>query len=205
MAAICSNSIRKNGAGCDHRTVTVSLDGESIVVHTTEAELDEMPWGEAEKRKFLVLCLKRQRIAGLAVDNLTGRCVSGDEATNLKQYLLCNGSVTKTNIGTTYVNVSVGANGERTLVEFTGCTQLRLVLHANFIGTGPWQFRIVRDSDSVVLYESASLTQTGERELDTGFVALSAQAAGLIYVRLQGKSAVGADDPVVRKAVLMVQ
>lgn len=205
MAGICTNSIRRSGAGCDHRTVTVLLDGESIAFDTSEHELDAMPWGAEEKLQYLRLNAKRLRVAGLALDNAIGRVFGGDEGTNVKPYTLLATPTTKTNIGTAYVNIPAGLNGERTLVQFTGCTEFQLTLHANLVGTGPWQFRVVRDSDSAVLYESPSITQTGERELDSGILLLPAAAAGLIYVRLQGKSVFGADDPIVRRCVLMVR
>lgn len=205
MAGICTNSIRRSGAGCDHRTVTVLLDGESIEIDTGEGLLDAMPWGAEEKRQFLLLNAKRLRVAGLALDNAIGRVFGGDEGTNVKQYSLVTQNTTKSNIGLSYVNVPVGANGERTLVEFTGCTEFRLVLHANLVGTGPFGFRVVRDSDDAVLYENALIALTGERELDTGILPLPAAATGLMYVRLQAKSMVAVDDPIVRRCVLLVR
>jgi hypothetical protein len=205
MAAICTNSIRKSGAGCDHRTVTVDLDGESIDLHTGERDLDAIAWDDETKRQFVLLGLKRLRVLGLSLDDAIGRVTNGEEATNVKQYPLLMKDVTKTNIGTSYVNVPIGANGERTLVDFTGCTQYRAILHANLVGTGPWQVRIIRDSDSAVLYESPSITQSGERELDTDWQTLPAEASGLMYVRLQAKSSVGADDPIFRRCVMGVR
>lgn len=205
MAGICVTSVRKGGGNCDHRTVTVSLDGEPIVVDTMEAELDEMAWTEKEKRQFILLGLKRLRILGLALDNAAGRVTNGEEATNVKQYLLLAKDVTKTNIGTAYVNIPPGANGERSLIEFTGCTQFRIVLNANFVGTGPWNVRLVRDSDNAVIYESPNLTQTGERELDTDWQSIPAEASGLAVVRIQAKSTTAADDPVFRRCVVLVR
>ena len=207
MAGICISSIRKSGAGCDHRAVTVNIDGEEIVVETGEDILDQMTWGDEEKKQFILLGLKRLRSLGLALDNAPGRVINGEEATNIKSYDLMGpgAAVTKTNIGTAYVNVLPGANGERILVDFTGCTQFRVILTANLVGTGPFGVRVVRDSDNAVLFENASIAQTGERELDTDWQALPAAASGLALVRLQAKSTVGADDPQFRRAVMLVR
>jgi hypothetical protein len=205
MAAICTNSIRKSGAGCDHRTVTVNLDGESLDLHTGERDLDAIAWDDETKRQFVLLGLKRLRVLGLSLDDAIGRVTNGEEATNVKQYPLLMKDVSKTNIGTAYVNVPIGANGERSLVDFTGCTQFRAVLHANLILTGPWQIRIIRDSDNVVLYESPSLTQGGERELDTDWLSIPGGFTGLTFLRLQAKSNVAGDDPQFRRCVLGVR
>lgn len=205
MAGICTNSVRKSGAGCDHRTVTIALDGSSLDLHTGEAELDAMPWTDVEQRQFLLLGLKRLRVAGLALDGAINRVTNGDEATNVKQYAIVTKDITKTNIGTSYVNIPIGLNGERSLVDFTGCTQYRLILHANLVGIGAFGFRLVRDSDSAVLFENANIAQTGERELDTDWQTLPAAASGLTLVRLQGKSVTAADDPVVRRCILLVR
>jgi hypothetical protein len=50
-----------------------------------------------------------------------------------------------------------------------------------------------------------ALGAAGERELDTGWLALPAQASGLILVRLQAKSVTAADDPQFRRCVLVVK
>lgn len=207
MAGICTGSTRKSGAGCDHRTVTVDLDGTVVTVHTGERDLDAMPYGDAEKTQLVLLGLKRLRVLGLLLDDAVNRVTNGEEATNVKSYdLLGPGSaVTKTNIGAAYVNVLPGANGERSLVDFTGCTQYRVILTANLVGTGAFGARIVRDSDSAVLYENANIALTGERELDTDWQTLPAAASGLTLARLQMKSATAADDPVVRRCTLLTR
>jgi hypothetical protein len=209
MAGIVITSVRKSGAGCDHRLVTVALDGESFEVHTGEGELDAMPWTDAEKRQFILLGLKRLRVLGLALDNAPGRVCNGEEATNVKTYdLMGPGNVVaKTNIGTSYVNVLPGANGERVLIDFTGCTEFRVILTANLVGTGPFGARVVRDSDNAVLFENASIAGGApqERELDTDWQTLPGAAGGLTLVRLQAKSTVGADDPQFRRCVMLVR
>lgn len=205
MASICQTAIRKSGGTCDHRQITVLLDGEQIVIEDTGANIDAMPWDSDAKKLFVSLGVRWLRSRGVSLDSLNGRVINGEEATNVKQYPILTKDITKTNIGTTYVNVPVGANGERSLVDFTGCTEYRLVLHANLIGTGPFGVRLVRDSDDAILYENASIALTGERELDTGWQTLPAAASGLILVRFQAKSSVAADDPVFRRLVLGVR
>lgn len=208
MAGICTAHFRKSGAGCDHRTVTVNLDGTTITVDTGEGELDALPWTDDEKRQFVLLGLKRLRVLGLALDDSVGRVSNGEEATNVKQYILLAKDVTKTNIGTAYVNVPVGLNGERSLVEFTGCTQFRLVVNINCVGTGPWGMRVVRDSDNAILFENANILVAGEKELDTDWQSLPpalGPTPGLTLVRVQAKSAVLTDDPVVRRVIMLVR
>jgi hypothetical protein len=123
----------------------------------------------------------------------------------VKQYTILAAPVTKGNIGLAWVNVLPGANGERSLVDFTGCTEYRLILHANLVGVGPFGARLVRDSDSAVLYENTSIVGLGERELDTDWQVLPAQANGLTLVRLQCKSGVANDDPIFRRCILLVR
>jgi hypothetical protein len=205
MAGVCTGHVRKSGPGCDHRSVTVALDGETFVLDTGERELDAQAWDDAAKREFIRLGLRRLRALGLALDDAVGRVCNGEEATNVKQYMLLTRDVTKTNIGTSYVNIPPGLNGERSLVEFTGCAEFRIVLNMNFVGTGPMNARVVRDSDNAVLYESPNITGVGEKELDTGWLTIPAAASGLEVVRLQGKSNTGADDPQYRRCVMLVR
>jgi len=155
---------------------------------------------------FVRLGIKNARQSVPTIEDLAGHVVNGEEATNVKQYVLFCNPITKTNIGTAYVNVPPGANGERTLVEFTGCTEFRIVVHGLLNGAGSHQMRIVRDSDNAVLYESASIAaNAGEREFDTGILALPAAATGLMYVRFQAKSATPTDDPIYRRCIIMVK
>lgn len=205
MAGICVTSIRKSGGDCDHREITVDLDGQPIVIHDMGAAIDAQPWDAAAQELFVRLGIRRLRSLGVSLDALANRVTNGEEATNVKQYAILTKDVTKTNIGLAYVNVPVGANGERSLVDFTGCTEFRLVLHANLVGVGPFGVRLVRDSDSAVLYENASIALTGERELDTDWQPLPAAASGLTLVRFQAKSSVAADDPVFRRLILGVR
>ena len=207
MAGICTGSVRRGGPGCDHRDVTVLLDGDIFIVDTGDGDLDAMTWTAEDKLQFIRLGLKRLRALGLSLDNVVGRVINGEEGSNVKEHSFFGPGnvITKTNIGTAYVNICAGANGERILVDFRGCTQFRPVLSANLVATGPFQVRIVRDSDSVVFYESPSLGQTGERELDPGWINLPAGFSGAEVLRVQAKSSVASDDPQFRRCVLFTK
>jgi hypothetical protein len=204
MAGICTAiSIC---AGGNHATLSEVLDGVPVSVDITEGEALE-PLSADDLRAFLRLKARRLRQSGVPLAQFVNRVLMGDEATNVKQYdLMGPGSVvTKTNIGTAYVNVLLGANGERCLIDFTGCTEFRPVVTANLVGTGPFGFRIIKDGDNTVLFENASVALTGERELDPGWQAIPAGFTGLEVVRLQAKSNTASDDPVIRRASVLVR
>lgn len=213
MAGICTNSIRKNGAGCDHRTVTVSFDGESISFDTMQAELAAMDWSAGQlpatwltlppKKLFIRLgVLWLHLVKGVALDDAIGRVVNGEEGTNVKIYDFFGpgAAITKTNIGTSYVNICPGANGEPLVADFTGCTEYRIRLYANLVGTGQWGAQIKKTSNGDVLHEAPNLGAAGERAVDTNWQALPAafQGQGLLELVAQAKSQTGADDPVFR-------
>lgn len=183
---------------CSHFVVGGVDDGQAWSgLRVSEDEL-LVPLTAEENIQLRMLLLRKLRQKGVTIAQFVNRVVRGEEATNMKLYNLIGTGVaiTKTNIGTAYVNISPRTNGERLLVDFTGCTQYRLKACANFVGTGPFGLRVIRDSDSAVLHESATIALTGEREVDTDWQTLPAAASGLIYVRVQAKSTVGADDPV---------
>lgn len=198
MPDICTNSVSPNN--CGHRTVTVG--GVTFELH--QSEIGALT-GE-ERIAFLKFAVRHK---GVALAALLNRVIFGDEATNVKVYAFFGpgAAVTKTNIGTAYVNICLGLNGERQVVDLTGCTEYRLMLHANLIGSGQFGARIVRDSDNTVLHESANLGAAGERELDSDWQPLPAafQNAGLVYLRAQAKSQTAADDPVFRSLKLAVR
>lgn len=203
MAGICISSTSPNN--CGHRSLTVQIDSQEITVHEYDSD---NPLTAEEYQQFVSLGLRRARSRGISLrDAIVGRVVIGEEATNVKAYNLLGpgAAVTKTNIGTAYVNVCPGANGERSLVDFTGGSEFRLIATVNFVGTGPFGIRIVRDADDAVLYEAGNIAQTGERELDTNWQQLPVAASGLSLVRVQAKSTVGADDPVFRRMTLLVR
>jgi hypothetical protein len=188
---LCTSST--SPGSCGHRIITIG----DRTLHMHENEI--VPLSDDEKDTLFRLAVRHK---GVALAQLLNRVISGDEATNVKIYPFFGpgAAITKTNIGTTYVNICPGVNGERLIADFTGCTQYRLMLHANLIGTGQWGARVVRDGDNVVLHENANLGAAGERELDTDWQALPAAflGQGLIALRAQGKSTTAADDPVFR-------
>jgi hypothetical protein len=204
MAGICTASELCVGGG--HQTITVTLDGVPIEVSYTRIAVAE-PLSAEELRGFVHLAARRLRGQGVALEDFLNRVLHGDEATNVKSYQLLGPglAIAKTNIGTAYVNILPGINGERSLVDFTGCTQFRLIASANLVGSGPFGIRVVRDSDDAVLYENASIAVTGERELDTDWQTLPQAASGLSLVRVQAKSVTAADDPVFRRVTMLVR
>lgn len=207
MADICTASV--NPTGCGHYDVTATVVGVSTSVHVHDDDL-LVPLTSEERALLLQLTARVLRQSGVTLAQFVNRVLRGDEATNVKLYSLFGpgAALTKTNIGTAYVNIPVGANGERTLVDFTGCTVFRAIMNANLVATGPFQVRIIRDSDSAVLYESASVTQTGERELDSGELPIPVVVPpfdGVTLIRVQAKSATAQDDPVFRRCAVLVR
>lgn len=204
MAAICTSTV--SPSGCGHRTLTVNVDGQLIAIplHDAEAAVALTP---DELTTLVQFTARRLRSKGVTLAQFLNRVLIGDEATNVKCYNVLGpgAAVTKTNIGTAYVNIPIGANGERILIDFTGCVEMRVIVSANFPAgsLGAFGLRLVRDSDNTVLFENAAITAapTGERELDTDWVALPAWALAStqVVVRLQGKSATAADDPIFRR------
>lgn len=205
MPGICTAAVRDGGGACEHLTLTVDLDGEPVTVKTGEHDPE---WQAAltadEKRQMLRLLARWWKAKGGNLADFVGRVLAGEEGHNLRVYTFFGpgAALTKTNIGTAYVNVPIGLNGERIYVNFAGVTEFRGMVNANFVGTGPWQIRIVRDGDNAVLYESPSLTQTGERELDSGWAAIPGGFSGETFLRIQARSNVATDDPVFRRAEL---
>lgn len=192
-------------AGGGHHTLTVTLDGVAVTVNLHDLEAQE-PMTAAELAQFVRLGVRRLRQQGVTLAQFLGRCTHGDEATNVKIYDFFGpgAAITKTNIGTAYVNIPPGLNGERIVVDFTGCTQFRFLMNANLIGTGQWGARCIRDSDSEVLIEQANLGAAGERELDSDWQNLPAAflGQGLMFLRVQAKSTTAADDPLFRRCQL---
>lgn len=204
MSDICTATA--NPSGCGHYNVTVSVDGVAVALHVSSEDIAS-PLTADELSAFVLLSLRRLRAKGVTLAQMARRITYGDEATNVKQYdiLGAGGAVTKTNIGAAYVDVLPGANGQRALVDFTGATDFRVVLTANLVGTGQFAARLVRDSDSAVIFEAANLGAAGERELDTGWLPVPGSVSGLEVVRLQAKSQTAADDPTFRRCVVLVR
>jgi len=203
MADLCTTST--SPGNCSHRVLSGADNGAAWTLHLHEGEVLD-PLTADEDRALRILALRKLRQTGLTLAQMAGRVIRGEEATNVKMYQFFGpgAAITKTNIGTSYVNIPVGANGERIVADFTGCTEYRVRIHANLVGTGQWGARVIRDGDSVVLHESANLGASGERELDTDWLALPVgfQGQGLTALRAQAKSTTGADDPVFRSMTL---
>ena len=191
-----------------HYFVTITVDGVPVSVNAHDTELT-VPLTPAEVEQFVWLSMRRLRQKGVTLAQFLNRVTHGEEPTAVKLYCLVapGSAVTKTNIGAAYSNLLTGTTGQSIPVDFTGCTEFRVLADATQIGTGTLGVQIVRDSDSAVLYTNAAFGSAGagEKALDTGWVALPAQATGLILVRGQAKSTVGADDPVIRRVLLGVR
>lgn len=201
------NSTQQNPSGCGHWTLGGLDDGQAwsgLSVHDSDLNV---ALSDEEKQLLRRLLLRRLRTSGVTLAQFLNRAIRGDEATNVKAYeLLGTGvSITKTNIGTSYVNISPRLNGERRLVDFTGCTQYRLIANCNLVGTGAFGMRVVRDSDNAVLHENANIGAAGERELDTDWQTLPAAANGPTLVRVQAKSTTATDDPVFGGVTMLVR
>jgi hypothetical protein len=196
-AAVCT--------GGNHLTLTALLDGVEVVERLTEDEA-LVPMTATELRLFLRLAARRLRQQGVTFPQFVNRVLVGDEATNVKMYSFFGPglAIQKLNIGTAYVNVLTGANGERIPVDLTGCTQVRFFLTANLVGTGAFGARCVRDGDSAVLIENANLGTPGERDVDSDWQPLPAAflGQGLTLLRLQAKSTTPGDDPVFRRCLV---
>ena len=206
MADVCLDAV--SPTGCGHYNVTVTVLGQSVTVHLAEEDLT-LPLTELEQSDAAKMLVRLLRQSGVPLSAFPDRVVRGEEATSVKQYdiLGAGSAVAKTNIGTTYVDVLVGANGIRSLVDWTGALEFRVILSVNIIGTGQLGVRLVRDSDTAVIVENANVGAAGERELDTGWQAIPAIliGAGQMLVRLQTKSTVVTDDPVFRRCLVLVR
>jgi hypothetical protein len=205
MADICTSAISPNN--CSHFNLSGSDDGVgwSLTVHDGDL-LQALTSDERATLRRLLLRVLRQK--GVTPSAFVNRVVRGEEATNVKQYdfLGPGNSVTKANIGTGYTNVLPGLNGERIPVDLTGVTEFRVFLTVNMVGTGPLRARIVRDSDNTVLYENTNINvAAGERELDTGWLAIPGGFTGVELLRWQMSSATATDDPVFRRCGLLVR
>jgi hypothetical protein len=200
MAGICVASVSPNA--CSHWTHTVVLKGVPYTI-----ERDRTPLSSDELQRLLEFAARYLEFEREVLPSaFLHRVLFGEEATNVKIYTFFGpGAVlTKTNIGTTYVDICPGQNGERVVVDLTGCTEYRLMLSANLVGTGPWSARVVRDSDDAVLHDAPTLGAAGEREADTDWQPLPAAFLGqsLLYLRAQAKSQTATDDPVFRRLQL---
>ena len=208
MPTICTSNTVCAGGSHFVTTIagrTIHLTPDEMLAALSNDELDQM---------FRYIVRHKNTTAGITLAQLLGRCITSDEATNVKIYTFFGpgAAITKTNVGTAYVNICPGLNGERVAVDFRGCTQYRLMLTSNLIGVGQFGARVVRDSDvNDVLHDAPNLGAAGERESDTGWLALPAWALALAlvvddtsiaYLRAQAKSQTSTDDPIFRRLQL---
>ena len=110
------------------------------------------------------------------------------------------GSSTKTNIGTAYVDVYVAAgdDGRTVRVDFTGKTQVSGRLLWDKLGTGTHAVKCVnRDLTTDTLWELTNVLAGGNV---IPLTTLPAWATGVKNIKLQCKSTVATDDPVFRGA-----
>lgn len=191
MAETCTAAVSPRL--CGHYVVTIA----GLTFEIDPAELIE-PTDEQRIAAYKLLIADR----GMPLATLLNRVIRGDEATNVKIYSFFGpgAAITKTNIGTAFVNICPGLDGERIVVDFTGCTEYRLQLHCNVVGGGQLGVRVVRDVDDVVLHEALNVGAAGERGPDTDWQPLPAAfiGEGMTYLRAQAKSTTPQDDPVFR-------
>lgn len=206
MAGIVLSYTRHlHGPNCTHGAAVVSLDGEQFTFQDDERDLAAM---EFDKRRFLRDTLYYWHvIKGVPLNAIAGRVCFGEEATNVKVYQFFGpgAAITKTNIGTAYVNICAGSGGEPIVADFTGCTQYRIRLYANLIGTGQWGAQVkMFNGAGDVLHAAPNLGAAGERTVDSGWQNLPAAflGQGLVELVAQAKSTTAADDPVFRSLSL---
>lgn len=117
--------------------------------------------------------------------------------------------VTKTNVGTSYVDVfsaSTFVNGNRTPVGFSGYTQYRCLCNYNKVGSGTQSIRAVDQTNITnVLHEFNDAAAAEEKELDSGWQNLPGWATGDQWLKLQIKSTTATDDPVFRRFIILLK
>lgn len=113
--------------------------------------------------------------------------------------------ITKTNIGTSQVNVYVGAGGEGQLVQFSRWRQYRLVVHLNKVGTGTVTSRLVDVTNAANVLSVDYSGAAGEATVDSGWTDLPAWATGEQIVKPMAFSSVATDDPIFRQLALYLR
>jgi hypothetical protein len=113
--------------------------------------------------------------------------------------------ITKTNIGTSLVNVYIGSGGEGQLFDVSGYNQYRLVVSANKVGTGNLTHGVAEVGGTTNRIESTYTGAAGEFTSDSGWTDLPAWATGEHIVRPMALSTVATDDPVYRSLALYIR
>lgn len=156
--------------GGDHADVTTTIQGETFTLDRERLGGDlRTALSALERRQFAYLACRVLFQSGVPLSKFLNRVLLGQEATSVQTYPLVGpgAAILRSNAGTTYGNALPGINGQRQFVDFTGKTEFRIMLNVNFGQTGH-SLRIVRHSDSAVLYERSPIALTGDQELDTG-------------------------------------
>lgn len=113
--------------------------------------------------------------------------------------------VTKTNLGTSYVNAYAGNAGEAQLVDFSSFKQYRFVVAVNKIGTGTQSAALVDTANVANLVELVDAAAAGEHTLDSGWTNLPAWATGEKIIKPMVKTSLAGDDPVYRSFALYLR
>ncbi|MCL7412622.1 MAG: right-handed parallel beta-helix repeat-containing protein [ANME-2 cluster archaeon] len=113
--------------------------------------------------------------------------------------------ITLVDIGTAFVNIYPGVNGEAQQVNFTGYNKYNLIAHVNKVGTGTQSWRLEDAANSANYLQLDDAGAAGEHELSNLNVNLPSWAVGTINLIPKGSSTVAGDDPVFRRFVLMLK
>jgi len=116
-------------------------------------------------------------------------------------------SNTKTNIGTTYVDIYTATRHEEDY-SFFDCgnmTEFIIVFDWDYVGTGNQQVRWVDlNNNANVLFETAIFT-TDQFNAVTGWFDTPAWCTSTYFIEMQGKSSVGTDDPIIHGYKVMAR
>src|SRR5215212_7970544 len=102
-------------------------------------------------------------------------------------------AVTKTNVGTAYIDIFTDFGGRPFFIDTTGFTGMAVQILWTKIGTGTQTLRIVEDSTNIQIIESGSLV-TGSNDFSNVVIPQGALNFKGKW-RLQCKSTVASDDP----------
>ena len=115
--------------------------------------------------------------------------------------------VTKTNIGTSYVEIS--SAGLRSKVDMTGFTDCRIVAGVNKVGSGTQSWKIEYSTDQAAWSDLTPVVDdaaaAGERLNVGAFGTIPSEAKADVFIRCMGKSTTAGDDPVVKSVHLHIK
>lgn len=116
-------------------------------------------------------------------------------------------SLTKTNIGTAYIDIYVTAFDEEDMmvVDCANVTYGKVVYIWDYVGVGTQQLRWVDASNNAnVFYESPTFT-TDRDATDSGFFAKPSWCTTTVTLEQQGKSTTAGDDPVAKGYKIVIK